>query len=254
MAGDCPVEIGLLRPEVGVLLLVCLDPGPCLAQAAEEVGDLRAPGLDGSSVGGDAGQPRHQVAGGENRPCAGNHDLLRDIRLPHRKGIDAAARQGGGGVDRHQLDELHVVLRQAGFLQRAQGQLLAPGTGPVGDFPALEIGNAAHRRILRHQQGYGIGVLPRDADQLHRRTLGGEEDEARVAEETQVQRSGLQPFGHRRGGLEMLPFDLVRRAFENSRGLHGSPHVVVVLVAHTQRRQLCGLGQGGTEQKRGEAG
>ena len=132
--------------------------------------------------------------------------------------------------------------------------MLAPGTGPVGDFPALEIGNAAHRRILRHQQGYGIGVLPRDADQLHRRTLGGEEDEARVAEETQVQRSGLQPFGHRRGGLEMLPFDLVRRAFENSRGLHGSPHVVVVLVAHTQRRQLCGLGQGGTEQKRGEAG
>src|SRR5471032_387476 len=137
--GNGLVQVGFFRPEVSVGVFVGLDPFPGFFQTTEEVADGCTLGFDGVGIGGDAGQTRHQATRGDDRLGAGEYFLLRDVGFPHRKRIDAALWQRGGGVDRHQFDELDVVFRQARFFQRAQGQLLAPGAGPVGDFLAFEV-------------------------------------------------------------------------------------------------------------------
>ena len=126
-------SIGLLRPEVGVLLM-CFDPGPALRRR------LRKSAICARLARWKQRWRRCWTApasgrGGENRPCAGNHDLLRDMPAPPGKAsmLPRARRRRRRSAS---ADETPRSPSQAGFLQRAKVScwLQAP---PVGDFPAL---------------------------------------------------------------------------------------------------------------------
>ncbi|MNR29267.1 hypothetical protein D3C85_1466440 [compost metagenome] len=95
MARHVLIEIGFLRPQVGVFVGMAVDPGTGFFQAHQEIGDGFALAVDGRCRGGDGAEARHQVFSSENRARAGKQNLLGNIRFPHRERVDAALRQCG---------------------------------------------------------------------------------------------------------------------------------------------------------------
>lgn len=70
------IEIGLLRPQIGIFVGVVVDPGPRLFQADQEVGDGFALAVDRRCRGSDGTEAWHEVLGGENRSRTREQNLL----------------------------------------------------------------------------------------------------------------------------------------------------------------------------------
>ncbi len=129
----------------------------------------------------------------------------REIGIPDRPGLDAAIGEGGTGIGRRQIDRGDVGIGEAGLLQRLHHDIV--GAGPLGetDTLALQIGDRADRRILRHQDALAVGDgLARGIDD--RRSGGLGEHRRGIADRAEVDTADVHRLHHRRARGELDPF------------------------------------------------
>lgn len=100
------------------------------------------------------------------------------------------------------------------------------------------------RRILFHQDGHAIEILPGDGDDLDRRTQCAQEQHRRIAEQADIQAVGVECFGHRRARRKLLPFKRIRQVIQHAGRFHHGLGVVA-LVAHHQRLRVRSQAQQG---------
>ncbi|MCY1291739.1 hypothetical protein D9M70_409390 [compost metagenome] len=178
------------------------------------------------------------------------------VRVPDHPGVHAAALEGGAGVGRRQVDGLDVGIFQAGLFQGAHQQVVHVGALVEDDLLALELGERADWRILRHQDRLAGGRrrFMGDVEQIGTRRLG--EYRRGLAGDAEVDAADIQPFEQLRAAGEFGPLHpdaLVREALlQRAAGLE-QHQGAVFLIADPQGFGL-GLGDGAESDGRGEQG